>query len=95
VRRDLAVLLVIGACGAAACIIGPKQDDPLNDKVPVDDVGASTSDTSLDVGAADSGATADTESPPFTMDGDGGDAQADGDARTDGDAVSDSVAEGG
>jgi hypothetical protein len=32
VRRAIVVCVLLFACGAAACIIGPKQDDPLSDR---------------------------------------------------------------
>jgi len=32
VRRAIVVCVLLFACGAAACIIGPKQDDPLTDR---------------------------------------------------------------
>ncbi len=98
-RRAYAVLLVIGASALAACIIGPKQDDPADFEVlPGLDAGATVSDTSA--GGSDTGlAAADTETPPQNGDGDAradGDApEVDGDApEVDGDAASDS-AEGG
>lgn len=94
-RRALALLLMLGAGGVAACIIGPKQDDPAGYEVPADDVGILADTAPVDFGTADSGVSADTESPPFTMDSDGGDARSDGDAKTDGDALTDAVTEGG
>jgi hypothetical protein len=94
VRRAVTVLVVMAACGAGACIIGPKQDDPNSDEVTLQDAGV-VADTSPDFAPADLGTSTDSETPPFTADGD---AKADGDARDGdaaGDAVTDGVAEGG
>jgi len=85
----LAPLLALAA--AAACVIGPKQDDPSSLEV-VDGDSGSVVDTG-DKGLGD------TSVPTTTPDGGtglyddaaeaSGDAQADGDARADGDASSD------
>ncbi|MGZ3452374.1 MAG: hypothetical protein ACXVEF_22385 [Polyangiales bacterium] len=77
VRAAFAILTLFAGCSLAACIIGPKQDDPASDDTPAADMDAGGSDTGVaappddggglgtDVAtAADSGVSGADTSPP-------------------------------
>ncbi|MGZ6086701.1 MAG: hypothetical protein ACXWUE_24715 [Polyangiales bacterium] len=74
--RDRALLLMIVAlCGSAACVIGPKQDDPLtggataeDSGVGFDDTGNSKADDST-VGSTDTSTTIPSSDAAGTPDG--------------------------
>lgn len=78
VRRTIAVVSVL-TCGLSACIIGPKQDDPADERM-LQDAGVIFSDTSAG-GGSDAPAVADTAAPPLDDDT-GADATAPSDTGT-------------
>jgi hypothetical protein len=94
VRRAIAFLSLLFACSVAACIIGPKQDDPAEDRGIEDTSPAAVSDTEAaqDLGfSVDSNTSGPTDTGATTTPG--GDAAPDGaadtsagDAKADGDA---------
>jgi hypothetical protein len=100
-RRLLFALSVLGCAAGMACVIGPKQDDPIAG-APSIDAGfeldtsiASDTGSSFDAGMVpfyEAGGTSDVAPPPT---GDGGDASSDAaeDASSDG-ASSDASSDG-
>jgi len=108
-RRTLIVLASLVAFGLAACIIGPKHDDPEAPATPTPDTGiAFDTDKVVDTtGGFDSATTPDTV--PMGSDTSGGDTDTTSDGCPDGggdadpsetrdgcgDAVSDGATEGG
>lgn len=97
-HKRIVVAMTIATLSITACIIGPKQDDPV-------DIRTSQPDTSVDTGAEFVSDTGASDVDPATVPdaGGGGDAKADGDARdgdtadgdaADGDAVTDGAESG-